>query len=441
MTRRRAIIVAILMPLCTAALLNSHLTDLFAAKIVGELGWHAATQKALEYFTWSSFFFFLAFRAIPFIGLSITTIIIHTVKPHWYWRFLITGILITGISEIYWTWDLSAAFYREGHISSTHALGYLVSPIFVGFTQTACAIVTALTYFVYRKTISMKHQAKWIAGILSLLFPGLGQLYNNQLIKSGLFATARLLVIILAYRIGWPQAFQGFCRTGIALVIVVLAALVDAIWNAGPQNAHHRSSRWYIYIAVVLSVFTIEIAFTPGSMSRDNTRLGITSYHFPGVSMLPTLQSDETFIADGRPLVRTGLQRGDVLVFRNRTRLSGLFVKRLIGLPGDHIRTAGTEIFINDKQIEHTVTDRQNDITTMTERIDNAPHIIQYSSKHTYPDKEYVVSDDQVFIMGDNRDNSADSREFGPISIKSIVGKGRFILFPKSPHTTGESIH
>jgi signal peptidase I len=115
-----------------------------------------------------------------------------------------------------------------------------------------------------------------------------------------------------------------------------------------------------------------------------------------GISMLPAYRSGETVLI--RKLLYTP-QRGDVVVFDSpsQTRL----VKRIIGLPGEEIEILNGIIYIDGAAVDkkyQTTTDKN-----------------EMMSKITIPENS-------VFLMGDNRSFSSDSRNFGPISTKSVIG-------------------
>ena len=151
------------------------------------------------------------------------------------------------------------------------------------------------------------------------------------------------------------------------------------------------------------------------------------------------------------------IHHGDVIVFKYPNDLSKNFVKRAIGLPGDHVRTSQQHVFINGKQLEE-------------------PYKVYYKNlrgsyvdpKDTFPPKssfpifdgggdpfwyqkfvqgdDIVVPDDQYFAMGDNRDNSLDSRYWGFVSRDLIVGKALVIYWSyettsKEETATGETAH
>lgn len=142
-------------------------------------------------------------------------------------------------------------------------------------------------------------------------------------------------------------------------------------------------------------------------------------------------------------------QRGDVVVFKfpqdNRTD----FIKRVIGLPGDKIKLENGRLFINGKMLERepiedfTRRDARGNAMRYYQYIETLPEglkhrIIKISDNQHYDNvDEVTVPEDNYFMMGDNRDESDDSRgSVGFVPKENLVGKARFLFFSYS--TEGE---
>lgn len=165
----------------------------------------------------------------------------------------------------------------------------------------------------------------------------------------------------------------------------------------------------------------------------------VEPFQIPSESMLPNLEVGD-FIAVSKfsygirlPLVRTKVidlgepQRGDVMVFFP-PNIDKYYIKRVIGLPGDRIRYVNNELTVNGEPVAHEfVAARPSDpgYVLVREKLAGEDYIIRKST-HNGPrpvDGSWVVPDGHYFMMGDNRDNSADSRVWGPVPEENIVGK------------------
>lgn len=134
-----------------------------------------------------------------------------------------------------------------------------------------------------------------------------------------------------------------------------------------------------------------------------------------GVSMEPTFQSGDYIITSKITYKFKKIERGDVIVFNSPKNPDIEYIKRVIGLPGDKIEVRNNEVYVNDQILPETY------ISAKTNLWDNG------YLKENIP---IYVPENYVFVMGDNRPRSSDSREFGPIPISSIVGTVIYRYFP-----------
>lgn len=126
-----------------------------------------------------------------------------------------------------------------------------------------------------------------------------------------------------------------------------------------------------------------------------------------GYSMEPTLKDGE-FVIVNKLAYRFGSpQRGDVIVFRYPRDPEQEYIKRIIGLPGDTVKVVNGHVFVNDQQLNEPY-------------IAAAPH---YQS-------EYSVPADSIFVLGDNRNNSSDSHNWGPVPYGNLIGRALFVYWP-----------
>ena len=143
-----------------------------------------------------------------------------------------------------------------------------------------------------------------------------------------------------------------------------------------------------------------------------------------GESMRETLQNGETvliwslFYSPGY---------GDVVVIHDNEALNQPIVKRVIGLPGDKIRVEHTR-----DSMKTTITHADGSVTVLDSANEDYVRYVdeRRALGHYSEDETYVVNDGEVFVMGDNRLNSMDSRELGAYSSNQILGKVVFRIAP-----------
>jgi len=165
-------------------------------------------------------------------------------------------------------------------------------------------------------------------------------------------------------------------------------------------------------------------------------------FRIPSDSMMPTLL-DGDFIFVNKftyglrlPVLNTEVvdigepQRGDVVVFRLPSDPATNYIKRLVGLPGDHVVVRDKRVWINDK-LQAVELDGvyegfgHTGAQIATERLGAVPHRVLYIPSRPSYDFDDVVPEGHFFFMGDNRDNSRDSRfpEVGYVAEDLVVGK------------------
>ncbi len=130
----------------------------------------------------------------------------------------------------------------------------------------------------------------------------------------------------------------------------------------------------------------------------------------PTGSMLPTIQLQDRVVVDKLFFKFTGLHRGDIVVFHPPASAHSKedFIKRVIGLPGEKIEVKNGRVYINDQPL-------------VEDYIAEPPNY-QYGPQ--------IIPQNAYFVMGDNRNNSADSHEWGMLPAENITGRALFRYWP-----------
>lgn len=231
-----------------------------------------------------------------------------------------------------------------------------------------------------------------------------------------------------------------------------LIYLLDVIYFA-KKRAHGKKESIIIeysksFFPILLFVFVIRSFI-------------VEPFKIPSGSMMPTLIAGD-FIAVNKfsygvrfPVINNVLipngmpERGDVVVFHYPMDTSIDYIKRVIGLPGDTIKYENKKLFINDKLVPHVF---EKDYEYMmnenyrvpaqefTETLGEVKHSILIHNVEGESGR-FVVPEGNYFVMGDNRDNSSDSRVWGFVSEDLLVGKAFIIWLNLSePSRIGDTI-
>lgn len=257
-----------------------------------------------------------------------------------------------------------------------------------------------------------KPRSAWYAGVLTLFGIGLGHLYSGEAKKGILlffiwqvFLLAGFSPLVYFYPTA-PVLFSG--------VLVVIAFLLYCILDAAKASKQKRFgyipkkyNKWYIYLGcwILASLIVQPI---------DNAlvkKYFFQAYKIPASSFKPTLQIGDHIIARKLFAVRAGLNRGDIILFPFPEDPNKDFIKRIIALGGETIEIVDKKVFINRALF-------QEPYAIYTE-----PKIIPKDSMPRDNFGPVTVPDDSVFVMGDNRDHSYDSRFWGFVKKSNVEGK------------------
>ena len=175
-------------------------------------------------------------------------------------------------------------------------------------------------------------------------------------------------------------------------------------------------------------------------------------FRIPSGSMLPTLELKDFILVNKFtygiriPIINTKIldvkqpERGDVVVFRYPPKPSQNYIKRLVGLPGDEVVYRNKRLFVNGEEVAASpVSDYIQEGTSLTQsRLEaelpssNGDSAARFSILHDKTGfgrqrQRWLVPEGHYFMMGDNRDHSADSRSWGFVPDENIVGRAFFI--------------
>jgi signal peptidase I len=169
-------------------------------------------------------------------------------------------------------------------------------------------------------------------------------------------------------------------------------------FQAQPQRGNTLLSGWLrdVLISLAVSAFFIIFLYQPVKVE--------------GTSMMPTLQDQERVFINKFVYKLEPIARGDVIVFRYPRDPAKSYIKRVVAIAGDRVRIEDGVVFVNGQRLSE-------------------PYLPeQYEDVRSY--SESVVPPHSYFVLGDHRNLSNDSRDFGPVSENFIYGKAVFGYWP-----------
>lgn len=275
-----------------------------------------------------------------------------------------------------------------------------------------------------------------IAAILALLAPGLGHLYSGQLPR----AVAAALVFLF-FTNGFFLILVNPSLEQLTILMFFAAGcllyLVHAIfaWRTASRQCRdfvlRPYNQWYHYVLWWLSA-TFLVLFT---MLLLGDYRGFRS---PSSSMERSLLLDERFLADMSAYETNDPVRGDAVIFICPCDSTTLYFKRCLGLPGDTIAIVNKKLVINGIEFAEPATLQFIDTTVNGELIIHPRLSAGVDSRDNYG--PYQVPKGQFFMIGDNRDNSYDSRYFGFVPKSMILGKAVRIYYSRDWSRIGRRV-
>lgn len=284
-----------------------------------------------------------------------------------------------------------------------------------------------------------------LAVILGALFPGLGHQYVGE--------PRIALRVMLCIGIGWPLVLatavaidrDPLLTVGFSVAIGISAQIglaVDAYRRAKRHveaYALRPCNRTIAYLTYV-GLFLVFVVLP----SELRTRYVVETFTTPTNSFAPTLEPRDHFIVTKLVSRDRNPQRGDIVVFEYPDDPREKFVKRLIGLPGE------TVVIHRDGRVEiDGVPLQREEIAAPTHKhdgdkaryfLERTPEGVGYVVRMSVlpndvkdgsrPPRVFEVPQGTMFVLGDNRRESHDSSEFGPVRLDALVGRARAVWWP-----------
>lgn len=270
----------------------------------------------------------------------------------------------------------------------------------------------------------------WVAVSLSLLVPGLGQVYNGDLRRGMRLWSLLIALFVVPSWLGAFDHFLGLVLVILAAVSVLLYILFDA-WGGARRAGRFDSPLWHrarVYVGVVL--FSA-VVVTPGVQWVVTVR----TYLIPSENMQPTLEPGDRFVARVRGAGLEEVERRDVVVLQSPEDPGVELVKRIVGLPGEELDIRDKLVFIDGAPLDEEGYARFVDPTVYPD----SPSL-PGPARLRDQSGPIVIPEGMVFVLGDNRDQSYDSRFFGPVPASDLRGRPLYVYWSAERTRIGQRI-
>lgn len=269
--------------------------------------------------------------------------------------------------------------------------------------------------------------SRWLAVLVSLL--------SSPFAGSGLLILGRRRMALITMGVGvvaWALFALPIAPglSGLAALAIPTTVLVGLVMTvvARPGQAPPRSE------ALVMSIVLVVGGIGGGLLTR---RFLAEAFQIPSGAMIPTLLIGDHFLVDktaGRPP-----QRGDVIVFPYPLGKDD-YIKRVMALPGQEISFADGHVLIDGQPLPRRSLDEPCDPAVVStfcrvyeETAGDRTYRIIQAHEHSPNAPSLRIPPGHVFVMGDNRDNSNDSRFWGTVPIDTIKGRARTVWYSRVP--------
>jgi len=239
----------------------------------------------------------------------------------------------------------------------------------------------------------------WLAVFLSSIFPGLGQCYNEQIFKGVSFLICAILLHFIHPAIDFFLLFS-----------LKLFSIKDAFDSAEKKNGSNR--KFFEQGTHWVKIFVIAMVLIDSVPFEDLIKTYfVQADKISSSSMSPALEIGDHILVDKRSEARASIKREEIVVFIYPTDRSKDFIKRVIGLSSDSIEIRNKKIFLNGLPY--------NDI--------HGVYTEDFITPGPYQTRDNLalltVPAGSLFVIGDNRDRSLDSRFFGCVPQEDVKGR------------------
>ena len=278
------------------------------------------------------------------------------------------------------------------------------------------------------------------AALMSAVLPGFGQLYNGEVNRAiWLFLAFALLNIpwlaVLALYLPGGWLVPMLLSTFLASAGIWIFGIVDA-WRLAKSRPDFVPERWQTTGLYALVFIVCNVIALPALTIHIRSNY-FEPFRIPSVSMEPSVLRGDFLVADKRyncPGCKYRIEAGDIAIMATPNDRTRLFIKRIIALPGDRVSIEGRTVSVNGRPLTAGEADADSAVAGVVQFIERAASGKQWTvqwgpSRAGERTLDLTVPPGEVFVLGDNRSNSLDSRQQGTVPLEDVIGQARQVWF------------
>lgn len=281
--------------------------------------------------------------------------------------------------------------------------------------------------------LRLKPRNPFLAFLLSLIVPGLGQVYNGELRKGVLGFVSLFVTVIVIGLLGLQKSFYGILTLICLELSIRIYLIVDAIIISKrlKHYKHKVYNTWYYHLLYTTMVYVVFFTLDTPNF------LGINTFMISNTSQEPTLIAGDRVISDIHAYKNTSIDYGDIVTFHPKAieafgnDTSQIWTFRIVGLPNDEIIIDDNKLYINGKQCSYSYKKHTSYLNLpTTEYIETLPNghkhlinVFKHNDEYLKRTDTLQLNNHEYYVLGDSRDNAYDSRFLGAIKQSKITGR------------------
>ncbi|MHC4387195.1 MAG: signal peptidase I [Planctomycetota bacterium] len=299
-------------------------------------------------------------------------------------------------------------------------------------------------------TVSVKNRRHvWLAAMLSLIMPGLGQVYCGKLPRGLVFNFLNILPLPIIIGLFSASNSPALMPATIALVfaggLIQLIAIIDSAIIAKRTRSDYQLKDYNSPVVYVLLVLIVTGGcIGSGLYFRDQL---LEAFRVPVASDYPTILPNDRLLANKLVYKTKEPQRGDLIVFICPDDRQVNYIKRVVAVSGDTVEIKNGQLYVNDQELQRKKLP-QSTLDNIRIKVHGEPlegevfeetngdakyKTLLAGSPHEETSSDFAritVPEHHCFVLGDNRNRSRDSRHFGPVHLGLVKGRADYLYWP-----------